>query len=482
MEKDCPSHFDSIESPMKAFFENQKFFITGSTGFLGKVFLHKLLMSCPGLKEKSVYLLVRGQKELSAEKRFEKDIFEDCLLFQGLLTKYPQFRSKIRVIEGDISKSKLGMSTEDYTEVVNECTLLVHMAATTNFNENLRRSVILNIHGSRRMLDLAKAVKNLRSLTHTSTCYVNATRYGTAEVREKIYPLPFDPHTVTEKILQMTEEEAERETPTIIGNHPNTYTFTKGIVEHIILEQKGNIPCSIVRPSIIGGAWQYPLPGWVDSLIGPAGLSLAAGLGALHAMPGLPDGIMDIIPVDLVVNAILAATYHTAINPPRERLPIYHIATGAKNPITWRHLASVVTGNFSRRPSSRTMSRVWIYFVNPRFYPVLHRMFHLTPAALGDLRRAVVGKKPLLFNKAQTLNNIAKSLEFFTAHEWIFGIQNLTSLWESLTPTDLSLFNFDTSKRNIDWEVYLVQFCEGLKRFLLKELSEDEENFFRSKL
>lgn len=55
------------------------------------------------------------------------------------------------------------------------------------------------------------------------------------------------------------------------------------MVEHIIAEEKQEVPYCIVRPSIIGGAWKEPLPGWVDSFIGPAGLSLAAGLGALHA-------------------------------------------------------------------------------------------------------------------------------------------------------------------------------------------------------
>lgn len=81
-------------------------------------------------------------------------------------------------------------------------------------------------------------MKTLRSVTHTSTCYVNATRHGSAEIREKvvpndtkylisqIYPLNFDPYQMCDKIMQFTEEEADQETPNIIGDHPNTYTFT----------------------------------------------------------------------------------------------------------------------------------------------------------------------------------------------------------------------------------------------------------------
>lgn len=61
-------------------------------------------------------------------------------------------------------------------------------------------------------------------------------------------------------------------------------------------------------------------------------------------MPGLPNGIMDIIPVDLVANALLAASYHTATNPPGKRLPIYHIGSGSTNPLTWGELASIISG------------------------------------------------------------------------------------------------------------------------------------------
>jgi len=71
---------------------------------------------------------------------------------------------------------------------------------------------------------------------------------------------------------------------------------------------------------------------------------------------------------------------------------------------------------------------------------------------------------------------------FFTSHEWHFGQQNLQAMWASMTPGDARMFNFDTSKRNLDWEIYLVSFCDGLKKFLLKERSEDDERFYKSKL
>jgi hypothetical protein len=73
----------------------------------------------------------------------------------------------------------------------------------------------------------------------------------------------------------MTHDEAEFNTKSIIGAHPNTYTFTydpskfflyhlirfrKFIAEHIMSEEKGDIPYAILRPSIIGASQFYPFP------------------------------------------------------------------------------------------------------------------------------------------------------------------------------------------------------------------------------
>jgi len=120
------------------FLETQVFFITGITGFLGKVLLAKLVTACKNLKEQSIYVLVRGKKELSASDRFDKDMFTDSYVFIQLLKERPELRKYVKVIDGDISKSKLGMTPTDYEYVSNHVTCILHMAATTTFTENLR--------------------------------------------------------------------------------------------------------------------------------------------------------------------------------------------------------------------------------------------------------------------------------------------------------------------------------------------------------
>ena len=49
-------------------------------------------------------------------------------------------------------------------------------------------------------------------------------------------------------------------TPKLISPRPNTYTYTKAMAEYILAEEKGTLPCAIVRPSIVGASWQEPLP------------------------------------------------------------------------------------------------------------------------------------------------------------------------------------------------------------------------------
>ncbi|RZC43053.1 NAD binding 4, Epimerase, and/or Semialdhyde dh domain containing protein, partial [Asbolus verrucosus] len=49
------------------FFHNKNIFITGGSGFIGKVLVEKLLRSCPDLK--SIHLLTRNKKGKTAEER-----------------------------------------------------------------------------------------------------------------------------------------------------------------------------------------------------------------------------------------------------------------------------------------------------------------------------------------------------------------------------------------------------------------------------
>lgn len=49
-------------------------------------------------------------------------------------------------------------------------------------------------------------------------------------------------------------------TPKLIGEHPNTYTFTKSLAEYMVQQEAGDLNVGIVRPSIVGASWKEPFP------------------------------------------------------------------------------------------------------------------------------------------------------------------------------------------------------------------------------
>jgi len=98
----------------------------------------------------------------------------------------------LKIVEGDISLNKLGLSPEASAVVEAEANVIIHCAATVNFDETIKLAVQLNTLGARRVLDLAKNCKNLYSHVHVSTAYVNCIHNsGNIEIREKIYPLSY---------------------------------------------------------------------------------------------------------------------------------------------------------------------------------------------------------------------------------------------------------------------------------------------------
>ena len=58
----------------------------------------------------------------------------------------------------------------------------------------------------------------------------------------------------------MDDETVAMITPKIIGDKPNTYTFTKQLAETMLVTEGHDLPIAIVRPSIVTASWQEPLP------------------------------------------------------------------------------------------------------------------------------------------------------------------------------------------------------------------------------
>ncbi len=76
----------------------------------------------------------------------------------------------------------------------------------------------------------------------------------------------------------------------------------------------------------------------------PVIISYAKGL--LKEFPGVPEGIIDVIPVDLVVASILAV----AARGPLAEPDVFHAASGARNPLRYRQLVDLVRAWFIEHP------------------------------------------------------------------------------------------------------------------------------------
>lgn len=68
---------DEVGTPIQEFFRNKTIFLTGGTGFMGKILVEKLLRSCPHVKR--IYLLIRPKRGKDIQERLET-VFKDRVI------------------------------------------------------------------------------------------------------------------------------------------------------------------------------------------------------------------------------------------------------------------------------------------------------------------------------------------------------------------------------------------------------------------
>ena len=64
-------------------------------------------------------------------------------------------------IPGDISKEELALSKEDEQTLIENVSVVIHLAATIQFSVSLRESLTMNLLGTRRVMLLCKKMKKL---------------------------------------------------------------------------------------------------------------------------------------------------------------------------------------------------------------------------------------------------------------------------------------------------------------------------------
>lgn len=149
---------DEVPSEIGAFFENSTVFLTGATGYLGKLLLEKLLRACPKLKH--IYILIREKKGKEREKRFQ-EVF-DVPIFDLLKRKRPNFQSKVSMVSGDCVLPDLGLDEATIAKLIDEVDVVFHCAATVRFDQHIKTAAYINVRTVKDLIGMAKQMKKLK--------------------------------------------------------------------------------------------------------------------------------------------------------------------------------------------------------------------------------------------------------------------------------------------------------------------------------
>ncbi|MDQ3650732.1 MAG: SDR family oxidoreductase [Acidobacteriota bacterium] len=185
-----------------------------------------------------------------------------------------------RLVEGDITQPRLGLSDIDFQITRDETTLLFHLAAVYDLAVVRDVALRVNVEGTRRVNDFARLLPKLRRYHYVSTCYVAGQRTGL-----------------------IREDELEHAT-----GFRNFYEETKYLAELEVEALKPDLPVTIHRPAVVCGDSQTGETAKYDGIYYLINyLRMQPGLLSL-ANIGNRDVRLNVVPVDFVVESMAALT------------------------------------------------------------------------------------------------------------------------------------------------------------------------------
>ncbi|GMT06398.1 hypothetical protein PENTCL1PPCAC_28572, partial [Pristionchus entomophagus] len=466
---------------VNSLFAGRTVFLTGGSGFVGKVVIEKFLHAIPDVKR--LYVLVRPAKGKSAHERWDA-IHTKSEIFNRVRADCPDAIDKVFPVEGDITIDDMGLSEENLKRVLEETSVVIHCAATVRFNDTLKSAIELNIKGVNRMVNMCKRMPKLDCLLHCSTAYVNVDKEG--DIEEKQYPVVCDPYKLMDAQSWMTEEMLDGITNSMSKKYFNTYCFTKHVAEELVKRECVDIPTVIFRPSIIGGIWKDGISGWADAFQGITANALGFGTGTIPRMP-IPDISipLDAIPVDIVSNMmIVCAAYRLHLTNLKDKsMPIFHCNSSHLNPLSielYRNLMGSVLHTYPVEKfifSPCISTRGTVYMEDK----VHHFKQHVIGPAL-DRIGGIMGKKPFWEKTFGKVREVYSVFIPFTFKRWIYKTDNMIDLIGKMQPEDVETFDFDV--RKVDWNDYISDVILGMRCFLVKNdmMSDKKLNAVRTQV
>nr|XP_012144947.1 PREDICTED: putative fatty acyl-CoA reductase CG5065 [Megachile rotundata] len=454
---------------IRRFYAGKRILLTGCTGFFGTGIVEKLLYTCTDIDK--IYLMVRSKQNMTMDERINK-YFEDTA-FDRLRKTNPNFMKKVQPIYGDLLKENMDISLEDYQLLTKNVDIIIHNAAEVSFVAKVSNILKINVMGTKYMLDLAAKCSRLKAFIYVSTAYSHSYN---KRIEEKLYAPPCD-LKVVEDMIRSDEATpngiSEQSVRDILGKWVNTYTFSKSIAESLVddFSRKTSVVCSIYRPSIVVASYEEPIQGWIGNNKGPALLHILIGMGLLHVLPINEDTVIDFVPVDVGVNALLASIWDLMSHKKPTGTHVYNCGSSVWKPVYIQTNYTLFFKVVEKYPFSKM---VWYPFVilarNLYSFILLHLLFHLIPAALCDAVLYVIGKETKAFKLAWKVTTFLSPIYYFCTGNWAVEVQNTQDILTYMNPADYKDFFFDFARVGADDVIY--RYMHSVRSVLLNEKPE----------
>lgn len=245
------------------------YFFTGFPGFLCNALIKKVIETMN--EDGVIYTLVLPQM-MEKAKQVRKEI----------VTEYTLHENQFVLIEGDITKQQLNLSTQSIDMLTANVHYVYHLAALYDLAVPKNIAYTINVEGTNNVNKWVKTLPHLQRYTYFSTAYVAGKREGVLYETELIRPDGFK----------------------------NYYEETKFEAERLVESLKEAVPVTIIRPGIVKGHSQT---GETIKFDGP--YFILNFLDRLRFIPIIPylgksKAVINLVPVDYIIDATVYLSLH----------------------------------------------------------------------------------------------------------------------------------------------------------------------------
>jgi thioester reductase-like protein len=310
--------------------------VTGGTGFLGTEIVKRILHHHPRSR---LTLLVRSTHRETARERVDR------MLVRALGGDVAsRVRDRIDVVNGDISLRGLGIDDARTEALRSNVDQVIHCAATIRFDLALDVARRDNTEGTRNVLTFAEGVKRLRRFDYVGTAYVAGRREG----------------LIKEDDLDVGQE------------YSNSYERTKMEAEALVRDFGQRRPVTIYRPSIVVGDSRTgetsSFQGFYQALLFYRQLykkSLVVR-GVILILPADPQTIVDLVPIDYVVDALFSLMQST-----KSLGKVFHLTSGPGYTATFDELMQITAKFTGVEPPRYVSKEAWLYGLRPIMHSIV---------------------------------------------------------------------------------------------------------------